>query len=527
MTLVAGLAIAGPVLADLFASLTAPGPGKLGRSFIITSGSENKSLEPIVMEFCDDAGVMCEVQYQGSLDIGMGVSQGQAVDAVWPANGIWIDLFDRARRVKHLASISRSPVILGVRRSKAEQLGWVDNPVKMADIVAAVESGDLRFLMTSATQSNSGAGAYLAMLAAMASGDRALTADDLNADAIQEEVRGLLRGVARTSGSSGWLRDLFLKSDAEGVRYDAMWNYEAILAETNRELRQRGAELLWAVYPEDGVAFADSPLGFVDREQPPEFEEFFLELQAYLLSERVQNQLVAADRRVALGRADAIAQPDESWNFDPTRFVNAIRMPEPDVVREALTLYQEALRRPSLTAYCLDFSGSMQGQGEADLKQAMSLLLRPERAREVLIQAGSRDRLMVIPFDNRPRQVWTGRGTEADQAQLLSRVNREVSGGGTDIYACAARALEEMQQIDDFENYLPAIVLMTDGASDGSLARVANVRTGVVSRVPIFGITFGNAERAQLDQLAVETSGRVFDGTKSLVRAFRTARGYN
>tara|TARA_Y200000002_G_scaffold285709_2_gene239785 strand:- start:3780 stop:5465 length:1686 start_codon:yes stop_codon:yes gene_type:complete len=533
LLMAAGILIMVSALSNIFMDsvindLTAESPGKLGRAFVIYSGSENKSLEPIVTEYCQDQNVLCDVQYKGSLDIGMAVEQGvEQIDAVWPANGIWIDMFDRSRRVKHLASISRSPVILGVRKSKAAELGWIDADVSMDDIVRAVTEGRLRFLMTSATQSNSGAGAYLAMLSATVGSDAVLTAADLELSDTQQKIKSLLHGVARSSGSSGWLRDLFLKSDAEGVKYDAMWNYEAILAETNRSLRERNSELLWAVYPTDGVAFADSPLGFVDRGQEAGFEEFFLSLQEYLLSEKVQSQLVAADRRVALGRANAVGTPDPSWNFDPRRFVTAIRMPEPDVVRRALILYQETLRRPSLTIYCLDFSGSMEGRGEADLKQAMSLLLTPSRAREVLIQAGSQDRFMVIPFDNDPRDVIDGTGSPEDQARLLSAINREMSGGGTNIYACVRRALEEMRTITDFENYLPAVVLMTDGRSDGDVAEITSARRGLVGDVPVFGITFGNADRSQVDRLADQTSARVFDGTKSLVSAFRTARGYN
>ncbi|MEO0393383.1 MAG: vWA domain-containing protein, partial [Pseudomonadota bacterium] len=210
-----------------------------------------------------------------------------------------------------------------------------------------------------------------------------------------------------------------------------------------------------------------------------------------------------------------------------TRFVTTIRMPGPDVVREALTLYQETLRRPSLTAYCLDFSGSMEGLGEADLKQAMSLLLEPAKARDVLIQAGQRDRILVIPFDSQPRAVHRGSGNPEDQARLLSTVNQEIAGGGTNIYACARRALEEMRDVPDLESFLPAIVLMTDGRSDGSFNDLTVARQGVVSRMPVFGITFGDADAAQLNAIADQTSARVFDGTKSLVRAFRTARGYN
>ena len=45
--------------------------------------------------------------------------------------------------------------------------------------------------------------------------------------------------------------------------------------------------------------------------------------------------------------------------------------------------------------------------------------------------------------------------------------------------------------------------------------------------VPVFGITFGQADTSQLNQIADLTGGRVFDGTKDLVSAFRKAKGNN
>ena len=45
--------------------------------------------------------------------------------------------------------------------------------------------------------------------------------------------------------------------------------------------------------------------------------------------------------------------------------------------------------------------------------------------------------------------------------------------------------------------------------------------------MPVFGITFGDADKSQLDSLAKATSARVFDGGGDLAGAFRAARGYN
>ncbi|MEH7906756.1 substrate-binding domain-containing protein [Rhizobium laguerreae] len=149
-----------------------------GPDISIVSGSENTVLQPIVEEFCKQKNATCTFNYEGTLDIGLALQsdQGVAQDAVWPASSVWVDMFDTKRRVKSLTSIAQTPVVLGVRRSKAEQLGWIGKDVFMKDILAAVESGSLKFLMTSATQSNSGASAYLAMLSSAArqqAGDRA------------------------------------------------------------------------------------------------------------------------------------------------------------------------------------------------------------------------------------------------------------------------------------------------------------------------------------------------------------------
>ncbi len=365
------------------------GCGKHGggaADFVIVAGSENKTLEPIVQDFCKQQHKTCEMRYEGSLDIGMSTAPGHVpeADAVWPAASLWIDLYDSSRQVKYLHSISQSPVILGVRMSEAKRLGWVGAKVKTSDIVEAVDGGKLKFLMTSATQSNSGASAYLAMLAAVVGQPDVIEAKDLDNAALRTKIKKLLGGVERSAGSSGWLKDLYLKNRPGGAPYQAMWNYEAVIKETNDELARTGGEKLYAVYPADGVFMSDSPLGFVDRKRGPDTEAFFKALQAHLLSPGVQAQIAATGRRVALGAAaPAKAEPD--WNFDPSRLVTSVRVPDPAVIRTALGLYQEVLRRPSLTAFCLDFSGSMEGDGVKQVKDAMQLLLTKEKAADAFI----------------------------------------------------------------------------------------------------------------------------------------------
>jgi Ca-activated chloride channel family protein len=516
--------LAGLLFALALGACSGPGP-----QFTILSGSENDVLEPMVQEFCQSRRATCTVKYQGSLDIALALKAGNDpdADAVWPAASIWIDMFDTARRVKSVKSIAQMPVILGVKRSKAQALGWVGAKVTTKDILAAVEGGRLKFLMTSATQSNSGASAYLAMLAAGIGKPDLIESGDLDKSEVLATVRGLLRGVERSSGSSGWLADLYREGERTGAHYEAMWNYEAVIKETNDKLIADKKEPLYAIYPEDGVSVGDSPLGFVDRGRGKEVESFFADLQAFLLKGETQARIAATGRRVELGRA-ALIKADPTTNLDPSRALTVVRPPEPAVIQKALALYQEALRRPSLTALCLDLSGSMQGHGEAQLLEAMRFLLTPARTREVLVQWSKEDRIIVLPFSDHVLWTAAASGDDTEQAGLLTRALELRAGGGTDFYTCGARALAAMKPLLDAGQHLPAIVIMTDGKSQGAMTTFEAAWRADGRRVPVFGVTFGDdADRTQLDNLAALTGGRVFDGTKSLTQAFRAVRGYN
>lgn len=497
------------------------------KTFHIVAGSEEKPFETMVQEFCSDQHVKCQIDYKGSLDIGLSLAEQSApdADAVWPASSVWLDIYDTQHRVKDTKAIASSPVILGVRMAKARELGWIGKPVHMDDILKAVSAGKLTFLMTSATQSNSGASAYLAMLAAAFGSPDRLDPRALDDPGARAKVKALLKGVARSSGSSGWLKDLYLSAAAAGHPFDAMWNYEFVLKETNDELKDKHGELLYAVYPADGTSYANAPLGYIEHGQKDWAHAFFLKLQEHLLSPGVQAMIAADGRRTALGMAQP-APPEKEWNFDPARVVPSIALPEPQVIARALTLYQEVLRKPSLTAICLDFSGSMQGDGEDQVKHAMEALLTPAKAAAGLIQWTASDRIFILTFDSHVRNIHAGDGRAESQRDLLQAVEAEAANDGTNMYACASRALDEMQPFLGSGEFLPAVVIMTDGRSDRAPDFVSEwQRKG--HGVPIFGVTFGDADADQLDELAKATGARVFDGRANLTEAFRSVRGYN
>ena len=458
----------------------------------ILSGSENQELEGILDDFARERGVNIEMDYRGSLDI-MRTLQGESIDydAVWPASSLWLTAGDTQYRVKHTQSISITPVVFGIRQSLAEELGFVGTEVSVSDLLSAIQSGKLNFCMTSATQSNSGCSAYIGFLYALLGNPDVITSESLQTPGLSEQITQLLSGVDRSSGSSDWLKDLFLTGG-----YDAMVNYECLIISANQELEARGEETLYAVYPYDGLSIADSPLGYVDNGDA-EKEQAFLDLQEYLLSDEVQNEIQRTGRRtgyegVSAENADVFRA---DWGIQPDRVLSPIRMPSTEVLMECLNLYQTEFRKPSLTIYCLDYSGSMEGTGREQMVEAMS-------------------------------QIYTAVGNGSELESLYTKVEAEEATGGTDIYAAATESLRQLGNYD-LSQYTPAIILLTDGVSDGSIDAFQTAYEAFGADVPVFSIMFGSADPTQLEELAELTHARVFDGREDLIGAFRSVKGYN
>ncbi|MEL7234349.1 MAG: vWA domain-containing protein [Chloroflexota bacterium] len=313
-----------------------------------------------------------------------------------------------------------------------------------------------------------------------------------------------------------------------------MVNYEAVVIEANLELEQQGRETLYAIYPTDGSAIADSPLGFVERD--PEKEVIFDELQAFLLSEEAQSQLLAAGRRTGVvgmqvENADtSVFRPE--WGIDVDSTIQSIRFPNSNVIGEALDLYQTTFRRPSCTAIAVDRSGSMEGNGERNANEGLRTLLNQSIAADFLLQGHPEDITTVILFNgsviNRDFTNYTVEGNDPGELNNLFQLAERIdSGGNTNIFGTVEEAHKWIEQVRTSE-CLPSVILMTDGRdNEGSWTRLQNYLQTTENDIPVFVITFGDADDSQIDPIVDFTFGRAFDGRNDLVAAFRSAKGYN
>ena len=306
-----------------------------------------------------------------------------------------------------------------------------------------------------------------------------------------------------------------------------MVNYECLVIQANQELEAQGREPLYVVYPADGLTIADSPLAYVDQGDE-EREELFLKLQEYLLSEESQSAIQRTGRRSSYTGVNQENREvfREDWGLQPERVLSPMRMPEADVLFQALDLYQTEFKKPSLNIYCLDYSGSMSGEGNQQLEEAMEQLLIQSNAQEHFLQASSREVNVLIPFAGEVLGVYTALGNGRELEELNTVAEDLEPGGGTDMYAAAIQGLEELEKYD-LSQYTPAVILLTDGKSGGSYQDFAKAYEAFGVQVPVFSILFGDADESQLETLAQLTNARVFDGREDLTGAFRSVKGYN
>ncbi|EHR35062.1 substrate-binding domain-containing protein [Helcococcus kunzii] len=497
-----------------------------GDTLKIVSGSENKVLEPIIEDYAKKTGKKIEMDYKGSLDI-MRMLQSNEIkyDAVWPASTIWLTMGDTNRVLKHTETTSITPVIFGIKKTLAQELGFVGrDDVKLKEIINAIENNKLNFAMTSATQSNSGASSYLAFLTALSkSPENGLTLEDLKDETLIKNIKSLLSGVNRSSGSSNWLVDLFLMGD-----YNAMVNYEQLIIQTNVELENQGKEPLYAVYPVDGLSISDSPLAYINKNNEQK-EKDFLEFQKYILSEEAQTKIEKTGKRGAYSTVSESSKElyKAEWGINPDKILSPIRLPQSEVITEALSLYQTSFKKPAYTIYVLDYSGSMSGDGVKQMLEALKQVMIPENASKNLLLGTSKDKTILLPFSHKTYPKVEKEGN--DLTDLYNSAIDTQLGGGTSLFEATIDALKIASKEKKLNNYTPAIVLLTDGMANGSknINDLKDEYGKLGMDIPIFSIKFGNAVDEELESIANLTNSRIFDGTKDLIEAFRAVKGYN
>lgn len=497
--------------------------GYPGDTLKIASGSENAVLNDLIEKYANENQQNIRIDYLGSLEqMNIIRDPDSDYDAVWPASSIWINMANALKNVKHDEVTSISPVVFGIKESKAKELGFYGKEVSTREILDAIRDNQLKFTMTSATQSNSGASAYLAFLTAL--NGRTLTEEDLHREELTSDIVSLLSGVERSSGSSNFLVELFVNGD-----YDAMVNYEQLVIQANEQLAEKKKEPLYIIYPSDGLSISDSTLAYLDHGDS-EKEDAFLKFEAYLLDDRTQSEIEKTGKRNKdSGVRESNRKIFEKWGADLDRTLNTIRYPKAEVLSEALSLYQSEFKKPSFTVYVLDYSGSMQGDGYNEMIDALENVLIPEKARQNLLLGGEEDRTYIIPFSSEVMDIAGAKGNAHEPEALFAKAKNYPVAGNTALYEAAMEALDLVHREADPAIYQPSIILLTDGIANGDMGipELTEKYRKIGKDIPIYSIMFADSDDEELQKIAELTHAKVFDGRINLIKAFKEVRGYN
>lgn len=493
------------------------------KTFKIISSTENKDIEETLKKYAKENQIDLQIDYAGTIEIMDKLNNGENYDAVWCSNSIWLYMLNDDISVKNSKSTSINPVVFGIKKSKAQELGFIDKEVYTKDILNAIKENKLKFSMSSPTQTNTGASAYLGFVSTLAGNPEVLTEKDLESDQLKKELTQLYTGMTRSSGSDEFLEEMFLNGN-----YEAVVTYETSIININKQLESQGKEPLYIIYAKDGVSISDSPFAYIDNKNEKKADEFS-KLQKYILSNEGQEELVKTGRRVWYGgtneKADkTVFNPD--WGIDTSKYIVPVKYPSTEVIKKSLGIYQTELRKPIHTVFCLDYSGSMYGEGNNQLTEAMEYILNEEEAGKNLLQFSSKDKITIIPFNHNIIGTYTTENG-IDTENLINQITSTSVTGGTDIYLPAMKGLEILSQ-EDLETYNVSIVLMTDGASNyNRLYELTKLYKQIGKDIPIFSIMFGDAEEDQLQDIADLTNAKIFNGKTNLLEAFKQVRGYN
>jgi Ca-activated chloride channel family protein len=484
----------------------------------VIAGSELHDLEPYLDQIQAKTGVRLALTYSGTLAGIDRIRGGEAFDAAWFANARYLLLQDDKHRVKAQERIMLSPVILGVKESKAKAFGWTGPGVTWKAIAAKAGSGEFRFAMTNPASSNSGFSAVIAVASALAGTADALRASDVDAG----KLRAFFRGQTLTAGSSGWLADAYVRQQDD---LDGMINYEASLLALNRSGKLK--EPFTLIYPKEGVVTADYPLLLLDESKRDAYEK----VVAYLTSADFQRTIVDQTFRRPVN-------PSVKATGISTAFVNEVAFPSTAAAVDGILLrYLNDNRVPAHSFYVIDTSGSMEGDRIEGVRSALDTLAGSDTSLTgKFARFDDREKITLISFSSQVTQPLDLEMHGSDDAATLTAVRNYAAAlnadGSTAIYCALESALDDAARAraTDGGRY-DSIVLMTDGEnnrcdSEDDFARKYRMLPAR-DRIKIFPILFGEGDPGELQRLADLTGGRLFDAkTESLASVFKEIRGY-
>ena len=465
-------------------------------------------------------------------------------------------------------SFQLTPLVIAMPRPMAEALGWPDEPLGFADILALSQDpagwskygrpewGDFRLGKTNPNFSTSGLSALIGQAYAATGKTGGLSLEDLAQPATDDFARKIESAVVHYGDTTLTFLNNWYRADQRGnpygyvsavaveeksvIDYNA-GNPDGVLQE-GEEPRPPRVPLV-AIYPEEGTVYSDNPLyvldaDWVDAEEAAGAQRFidFVSLP--------ENQEKVLQFNFRPGNPDvAVGAPIVAANgVDPAQPQTLLEVPEPQVLTGLLDAWQDQ-RKPARVLLLMDVSGSM-GQ-EADPETGATKLDLAKQATIAALDDFNDDDevgLWVFSTDlgdgDGPQEylelVPTGRAGDVRE-RLQTRLRDLVPLEGTPLYTATEAAYRA--QLEAFDaTRINAVVLLSDGVNDDgdddddreqlqSLldALSAESEGQATQPVRVFPISYGaDADLATLRRIAEASQSAVYDSRdpRSITKVF-------
>jgi Ca-activated chloride channel family protein len=462
-------------------------------------------------------------------------------------------------------SFMLTPLVIAMPRPMAEALGWPDEPLGYADILALSQDpegwaahghpewGTFRLGKTNPNFSTSGLSALIAQAYAANGKTTGLSIEDLDKQSTQDFARSVEAGVVHYGDTTLTFLNNWFRADQRGNPFGYV---SAVAAEEKSVIdynagdpdgiRQEGEEPrppripLVAIYPEEGTLYSDNPLFILDAEWVDDDQAAGAELFIDFVQEP-DNQRKSLEFGFRPGNPDVqIGAPiDRDNGVDANQPQTLLDVPSPAVLARLLDDWQDQ-RKPARVLLLIDVSGSMGDVADPDTG-ATKLDLAKQATINALQDFNDDDEVGLRVFttdlaDGQDVLTLVEPGRVGDvREQLRTRIRDLVPLNGTPLYRATRSAYE-----DQLASYDPtrinAVVLLSDGVNDDGepdddrdelqqllqvLSAESEGQQGQAVRV--FPISYGEgADLATLRRIAEASQAAVYDSSdpRSITKVF-------
>jgi Ca-activated chloride channel homolog len=435
------------------------------------------------------------------------IKNGTLDVTVWsPSASTWLEVLKRESGNAGIAVSNEplvlTPVVVAMWRPMAEAMGWPQQQIGWADMLALIEDpqgwgrfgrpewGAFSWGHTDPEISTTALSTLIAEFYAATGKQSGLTVADVENPQSIDFIRSLGVGIKHYGYNTLVFSENMKKF---GLSYISAFPMEEItLIDFNKF--DPPATPLVAIYPKEGTFWHDNPfivMADTTEQERAAAQQFY----DFLLSEDAQRNAMQYGFRPANVNVPLADPISAAYGVDPQGVVTVLESPPADVLVAVKNSWAQNRKRADIVLV-VDTSGSMEGDKIELVKAGMeSFLLRilPE------------DRVGLITFDSQARVVVPPSELSGNRIELQQAIRAMRAEGKTAVFDAvelARQTLEELPPAPD--DRIRAIVLLSDGADNASSVSLERLRSDFDEvGISIFPVAYGeNADLTILEAIA-------------------------